>query len=126
MAKTLIPIIPRKVAEAIEWLRNHQRYTNYDIIQRLMVREFTNGHHAECIRDFIVLEDDGFDTLLAAIINGYGVADEESVAQYYHDTVRKSNEASIDTPERPYYNGMWRGIQETLNKLGIKLEGVNV
>lgn len=126
------PVIPRQVAEAIEWMRSHQRYTNYDIIQRLIAREFTNGHHAECIRDYIVLED-GFDTLLSALVNGYEIEKSaEELAEDGYERIRawhaglRSMERNDDSFSGRHAAMLRRDtIDSVLTILGITIEGVN-
>lgn len=116
--------LPKNVADSIGWLRGHQKYTNYDILQRLIEREFTNGHHAECIRDYIVL-DDGFDKLLQALVNGYVVEQtpEDKVREMFSEAVTQEVECAGKLSL--WWEGRRMTIIDTLDALGIKLSGVN-
>ncbi|MCY8738889.1 hypothetical protein [Bacillus haynesii] len=65
-------------------------------------------------------------TLAAALINGYEVekAPEEKVREYYEEIIR-DKEGAFDYEEQLSYENMSHAVRETLNRLGIQIEGVN-
>lgn len=128
-----VPTIPRQVAKAIERLRSagadNQAFMDY-VVQGGV------SPSAQEIRAFAL---DNFDTLLAALVNGYEIektADE--VAEEERQAAHKRIAASYSARRRdaayfqtylPAAGGRSRGYAEgikfTINELGIKIEGVN-
>lgn len=128
--KTNVPVIPREVAEAIEYFRD-QGVGNERIVKLAMDIGF--GPQRRALHLF-VRTFGGFDTLLAALINGYTV--EKSAAEAAHDKIRANYREHDDAAEfarvgagNEYAAGRCRGyrygVEETLEALGIKIEGVN-
>ena len=114
-----LPTIPRQVAETIERLRNFNEYTNANITE-LATRTGGALH-----RDTVTLRTIPFDTLLAALVNGYTVEkSSEELEREAHDLIRKEyryHARSSFGEDNAYAEGMC----DTLNHLGIKIEGVN-
>lgn len=116
--------IPHNVADAIEKLRTGTgvQYDNARIVAVTQNENF-NGETPVALRTI------PFDTLLAALVNGY---EREKTAEEIAEEERQSCYASV----RDYYN-IFEGvnpiayearryaIKGTLNLLGISIEGVN-
>ncbi|MDI3411819.1 hypothetical protein QKW52_22595 [Bacillus sonorensis] len=81
---------------------------------------------ARYIDNELDLFDLGFTDFLAALINGYEVekTPEEKVREYYEELIRDKRVA-FDYEEQLSYENMSHAVRETLNLLGIKIEGVN-
>jgi hypothetical protein len=109
-------VIPREVAEAIESVREVARASNEQILEARL-----DGSKWFCELYTPLMEDVDFDTLVRALYNGY-IAEqtpEEKVLEYF-----RSHETC--TPELvDRYIGICKGVVDTLNLLGIKIEGVN-
>lgn len=108
--------VGKGVADAIEELRGLGR-PNSEIIVKMV-----DGTPLETDGDwalFYYVTEEGEDALISALINGYKVdkSPEESLREYYADK-RKSSDGSMF-----YYQA--ETVLETLNILGIKIEGVN-
>lgn len=68
-------------------------------------------------------------TLAAALVNGYEVekTPEEKLREYFEETKRTRDERHLagDTEGKRFHGGALVGICNTLELLGIKIEGVN-
>ncbi|EME72202.1 hypothetical protein OZL92_17440 [Bacillus sonorensis] len=109
MSEIKKPVITKEQAEAFEKLR--EQYTDEEIVIKYIESEldlFDSG--CACLYDL------GFTDFLAALINGYEVekTPEEKVREYY-----ESYGGSPSAMERK------EAVQDTLDLLGIKIEGVN-
>lgn len=127
------PTIPGEVADAIEYLRGlSPSYSNEDIL------DFRSGIIGESDdADGIALRSIPFDTLLAALVNGYEreLTEEEREAQQLERARAKIKDA-YETTERlrhtrynpassAYDRGYCAGMIFTLNALDVKISGVN-
>ncbi|WP_168748460.1 hypothetical protein [Bacillus mojavensis] len=67
-------------------------------------------------------------TLAAALVNGYEVeaTPEERVREYYYDLRRAEDRLEERGESGSQFRQGWQSVEETLNLLGIKIEGVNV
>ena len=112
-----LPTIPRQVAEVIERLRNVSEYDNADFIDHVVACD------PESVG--VTLRSIPFDTLLAALVNGYTVEKSaEELEREAHDLIRneyRGYKRSSCAEDNAYAEGMC----DTLNHLGIKIEGVN-
>lgn len=109
-----LPTIPKEVADAIEWYREHHDLA--EIISRVQLGTYY-GEHTAALRSI------PFDTLLSALVNGYTVEKSaEELEREAHDDIRHVYRLPTGTE---YAEGFNEGIKFTLNKLGIKIEGVN-
>ncbi|MFD1270626.1 hypothetical protein ACFQ3Y_24760 [Paenibacillus motobuensis] len=110
--------IPAEVADTIERLRNNERDNAY--ITELALR--TGGGIP---LDSQVLRTIPFDTLLAALVNGY--ERDGSEEERRHEEVRRRYVYLEDNARygNIYAEGACREIVQTLDTLGIQIEGVN-
>lgn len=111
------PTIPNEVADAIEELRDGHGHDNSRIIYAAMR---TGGGLSKYT---ITLQTIPFDTLLAALVNGY---EREMTAQgklLYEYEAHLFNQGNYNTSaeDMAYADG----IRYTLDTLGINIEGVN-
>ncbi|NRF01228.1 hypothetical protein HRF55_10530 [Bacillus subtilis] len=81
------------------------------------------------IEEFSCLNQLDIMTLAAALVNGYEVekTPEEKVREYYEKTERTRDErqSAGDIEGKRFHGGVMNGICNTLDLLGIKIEGVN-
>ncbi|MCG7383340.1 hypothetical protein [Paenibacillus sp. ACRRY] len=116
------PVIPVEVADAIEILREDEvPHSNENI---LLLR--ATGGKAECrVRAAEALRLIPFDTLLAALVNGYEreLTGEERLAKAYRNIRDEYQVCLFDgsSEEISFANGM----RYALDTLSIKIEGVN-
>ena len=115
------PTIPNEVADVIEALRGVQLYSDEEIISIIML---SGGTFVKTLRSI------PFDTLMAALVNGYDreITEEERFhreirVKYVEkrSTARLMGHAWHSRETSAYADG----IVFTLNTLGIKIEGVN-
>ena len=122
-------ILPKEVAEAIEKLRA-DGMNNYAIM--------VCAQHANCDESLLVIQDWAFeceaysgktDNLMNALVNGYEVekTPEEKVREYYESIERWAKRMRERAGHAGESNALYEltGIETTLNKLGITIEGVN-
>ena len=109
MSEVKKPVITKEQAEAFEKLR--EQYTEEEMVIKYIESEL-DLFDSSCA----CLYDLGFTDFLAALINGYEVekTPEEKVREYY-----ESYGGSPSAMERK------EAVQDTLDLLGIKIEGVN-
>ncbi|MFC8958253.1 hypothetical protein ACFTXL_01020 [Bacillus subtilis] len=81
------------------------------------------------IEEFSCLNDLDIMTLAAALVNGYEVekTPEEKLREYFEETKRTRDERHLagDIEGKRFHGGALVGICNTLERLGIKIEGVN-
>lgn len=113
------PTIPNEVADVIESLREKQGYSNASIVDLALL---TGGELTKRLQAI------PFDTLMAALVNGYEreMTDEERrdamIRQRYIDN--KSGCGRFRTSDEDHAHA--DGIRFALDTLGIQIEGVNV
>ena len=109
MSEITKPVITKEQAEAFEKLR--EQYTDEEIVIKYIESEL-DLFDSSCA----CLYDLGFTDFLATLINEYEVekTPEEKVRKYY-----ESYGGSPSAMERK------EAVQDTLDLLGIKIEGVN-
>lgn len=120
MSEIKKPVITKEQADALlglyaeEWSKEH-------VLEYHVTREWTDR--------FSPLNDLDTVTLAAALINGYEVekTPEEKVREYYEEAQRRCKARSeTGDIEGLWYNaGRGYGVVDTLDILGIKIEGVN-
>lgn len=109
------PTIPNEVADVIEYLRNDKKWPNEQIIECRSMKLYD----IEATR---ILREIPFDTLMAALVNGYErELTEEQRKQKIREMYRR-HEDCFDSRDL----GIRKGIRDTLSILGIEIEGVNV
>lgn len=115
-----LPTIPKEVADAIEAARK-QGACNGTIID-VRDGDFTLAGVSGAVLRLISL-----DTLLSALVNGYTVEKSaEELEREAHDRIRqfyRYHTTDVTDEEDEAYAD---GVLDTLNTLGIKIEGVNV
>ncbi|KIL30352.1 hypothetical protein [Bacillus subtilis] len=81
------------------------------------------------IEEFSCLNELDIMTLAAALVNGYevGKTPEEEVREYYEWLKRSRDERHLagDVEGNRFIAGLLQGVLNTLDYLGIKIEGVN-
>ena len=116
--------VPVEVARAISLMRK-EGATNYEIIHRANGALLTEPDVV--LRRWAFEEDAPAnpDMLMSALINGYEVekTPEERLRDYF-DTQRMKYLASVDG-ERTEYLSKYLAIKQTLEILGITIEGIN-
>lgn len=124
--------LPREVAIAIDVLGakwGRKAFLQADFIRKSSHPEATiiNEH----FKPFHDDGQDGFDKLFFALYNGYEVEEtpRDKVKSFYETaSTNKSillQHSAISYDEVELQNGIMRGIEGTLNRLNIKIEGVN-
>lgn len=108
------PVIPAEVADFIENLRK-ANVSNQDIVRLAQGNTLVPVYHE-------ILSSIPFDTLLAALVNGYDR--EQTKEERSHVEIRKEYEWRNGS-SRPYSVGMADGIRYAVAMLGVKIEGVN-
>ncbi|MFC7799190.1 hypothetical protein ACFTRE_14630 [Bacillus subtilis] len=82
------------------------------------------------IEEFSCLNELDIMTLAAALVNGYEVkkTPEEKVREYYEWLKRSRDERHLagDVEGKRFKAGLLQGVLNTLDYLGIEIEGVNV
>ncbi|MCY8472388.1 hypothetical protein [Bacillus halotolerans] len=118
------PTITKEQAEAIDSLRNGK--AEWDIEEFLYA--YTSADYSTS-PEFQPIASMDIVTLAAALVNGYEVekTPEEKVREYFEDVKNrreKRRDAGLFESFR-YNDGKVDGIRNTLDYLGIKIEGVN-
>jgi hypothetical protein len=112
--------LPREVVEHIESLTT-QGYKKFHLMRLAFAYEF--GKPGRELHEYAL---DNFETYFAALVNGYTIAGtpEQKVAnhavQLREDMMRWKEPQVVD-------EARWqlKGVEKTLDLLGIKIEGVN-
>ncbi|ATH95309.1 hypothetical protein [Bacillus glycinifermentans] len=120
MSEIKKPVITKEQAEAFEKLR--EQYTDEEIVIKYIESEldlFDSG--CACLYDL------GFTDFLAALINGYEVekTPEEKVREYYAANYQRHEQSMPRSKDDFYTSGVAEGVRNTLDCLGIKIEGVS-
>lgn len=108
--------LPREVAEAIQRVRSHYKSgCEYDL-------DLLKKEDWDCIHPIVVFTQDSrvnMQLYFEALVNGYEVEQtpEDKVRDYFNYC---KNSAAPEIRSEMY------GIRNTLNILGIKIEGVNI
>ncbi|MEC1625494.1 hypothetical protein P9E08_08885 [Bacillus mojavensis] len=118
------PTITKQQAEAIEYLRNIG-----DMSDEWFLFKYTNvyfGNEPDHVA-FGPIASMDIMTLAAALVNGYEVekTPEERVREYYYDLRRAEDRLEERGESGSQFRQGWQSVGETLNLLGIKIEGVN-
>lgn len=127
-----IPVISREVADAIEWARRIDGAVSV-ITERVLFTETYNGERTRLLRSI------PFDTLLAALVNGYGVEKSpEELAELKrqetyerlrltYDEKRKGAElySHCFTESAAEYKGFADGIRFAVRTLKLDIPGVS-
>ncbi|EDW22610.1 hypothetical protein FO510_05305 [Bacillus pumilus] len=110
------PEITKEQAKAISYLRGLGRDDEYIL-----------SHFGVYVRHCAVLNDLSRVSLAAALINGYEVtkSPEQKVRDYYEANYAKHERSKPFSDDDYYTAGVSNGIKQTLDHLGIKIEGVN-
>jgi hydroxyethylthiazole kinase-like sugar kinase family protein len=117
--------IPREVAEAIEKMRGILGANN---TQAILTSVIDTGHcHGGCTK---LLRTIPFDTLLAALVNGYSVekSAEELAEEAAHNRIRNAHHRKMAEgifEQRGQALGFADGIKFTLNELNVNITEVN-
>ncbi|MEC1270894.1 hypothetical protein P9C27_20895 [Bacillus vallismortis] len=116
------PTITKEQAEAIEELRIN--YSDEGILRSYTNDSLTVGEdNCRCLYELNLL------TLATALVNGYEVekTSEEKVREYYEWLKRSRDERHLagDVEGKRFKAGLLQGVLNTLDYLGIKIEGVN-
>lgn len=120
------PEITKEQAESIEFLREH--YDDNRILEIYVHESIGHTSQMHChscgsLCEFELIE------LAAALINGYEIAKspKEKVQDYYEYLEKRYGEARDkgDVQARLNFTSMMTGVRETLDRFGIKIEGVN-
>ncbi|MFE4202084.1 DUF1642 domain-containing protein [Aneurinibacillus aneurinilyticus] len=118
-------VIPREVAEAIEYLRGNGIYNKYILANSLESYGDTRCNIRQTVFKFA---EKDFLTLANAVLNGYTVEQtpEDKVREYF-ERLRKEEQPSCGNcvEDRVRASVACQAVEFTLNTLGIKIEGVN-
>ena len=125
-------VVTKEVAEAIEFLRNKETY-NTDA--KLIIGHAETLINAAGTRNnwggskVSVLNEVSMDTFARAILNGYTVekSPEEEVREYFTEIKRLAERAGKEAEynAKSEFQSEMLGVVTALNKLGIKIGGVN-
>ena len=128
--KVLIPI---EVAGDIEVLRGYE----WDENKLLDVRNFLGEkscviipelYHGGKIAKYLAADiTSNIKTYAKAILEGYQVEliPEEKVREYYEGMIKAENFCELNGSSGSQFRQGWQSVKETLDLLGIKIEGVN-
>ncbi|MGT4651506.1 hypothetical protein [Bacillus cereus] len=110
------PEITKEQSEAITYLRGLGRDDEYIL-----------SYRGEYVGHCAVLNDLSRVSLAAALINGYEIekSPEQKVRDYYESNYAKHEKSKPFSDDDCYMTGVSHGIRQTLDLLGIKIEGVN-
>lgn len=121
------PTITKEQADAIEVLRSTR-----DLTDEWILLEYADVHFGSSSDDtpeFQPIASMDLMTLAAALVNGYevGKKPEEEVREYYEWLKRSRDERHLagDVEGNRFIAGLLQGVLNTLDYLGIKIEGVN-
>lgn len=116
--------LPREVAEAIDYYRS-VGYMNRAILD--VIEELISAPSGNILKAFVNQDDDNFDLLLQALVNGYEEEEtpEDKLLKYYLDQ-KKVCVGGGDSHDKQYAEGAMDGVLMTLTLLNFKVEGVNV
>lgn len=115
-------VLPKEVAEAVEWARTEEGQSNYNIV-RLSAGAVFSEHLLSIQRWAFDSSGKGSpDKLMQALVNGYEVEQtpEDKLRKFFHT---KPNRMHPDTVL--YNSGAKHGVKKTLSILGITVEGIN-
>lgn len=119
------PEITKEQAEAIEFLRKH--YDDRGILELYAEDTIGHvhqmyGHDCGCVYDLDLID------FAAALINGYEIekSPEQKVRDYYESNYAKHEKSKPFSDDDYYTTGVSNGIRQTLDLLGIEIDGVNV
>ncbi|MCY7910944.1 DUF1642 domain-containing protein [Bacillus inaquosorum] len=115
------PTITKEQAEAIDSLRNGKAaWDDEDFLYAYTSADYSTSPEFQPIASMDLL------TLAAALVNGYEVekTPEEKVREYHRSLVCDMDRA-LSYEEEGNYRSAIEAVEETLNLLGIKIEGVN-
>lgn len=109
--------LPRDIAIIIENFRE-QGFKNNNILHSIHTVGSVDDVNVRALKVFAYVQNN-YDELLSALVNGYTIEQtpEEKVREYYEDR-RLSHAGSIADYQAD-------AVKETLNLLGIKIEGIN-
>lgn len=115
-------VLPKVVAEAIEYYRSQG--LGSASIASIAVTSAGIGRERPLV-DFVIQAADNSEKIMSALVNGYTVeaTPEEMVRNYYE--IEMTLLAHLGKYDGAYHEGTTSAIKETLNLLGIKIEGVN-
>lgn len=114
------PTITKEQADALLRLYSEE-WTRDDVLSYHVTGNW--GKSCSALNDLDIL------TLAAALVNGYEVekTPEEKVREYFEWLKRSRDERHIagDVEGKRFKAGLLQGVLNTLDYLGIKIEGVN-
>lgn len=107
--------IPKDIAADIEAIRSKGPYADRYLLS--LAFKFTFGEEGRTLHDYA---SENYDTYVNAIVNGYTVeqSPEEKLRERY-DHIRNAGRKD------EYADGKADGFLETLNTLGLSIEGIN-
>ncbi|MDE1383263.1 DUF1642 domain-containing protein [Bacillus paralicheniformis] len=120
MSELKKPVITKEQAEAIQFLRSGGNdWTDDDILEHHVTSKWFN--------EYVPLNNLYTIVLAAALINGYEVekTPEEKVREYYAANYQRHEQSMPRSKDDFYTSGVAEGVRNTLDSLGIKIEGVN-
>jgi hypothetical protein len=119
--------LPKEIADALDGVKQFYK-SNADIIADIIesrVPLIPCGEHLLPLIKYSRKDAGNADILMSALINGYEIEQtpEERLHQYY-EKLKMFTESTSFAPVGSYFSEM-EGIKNTLDILGIKIEGVN-
>jgi len=116
--------LPKEVAEAIEGLRRLGK-SNCDIISSVIGRIY--GKNSKVVRDYAECSNDNFEDILSALVNGYEIerTPEEKLREYYEGLKSSEDSLEIAGYSGSQFRQGWQSVENTLDILGITIEGIN-
>ncbi|MGG2979471.1 DUF1642 domain-containing protein [Bacillus licheniformis] len=120
MSEITKPVITKEQAEAIQFLMSGGNdWTEDDILEHHVANRWFN--------EYAPLNNLDIMTFAAALINGYEVkkTPEEKVREYYATNYQRHKQSMPHSKDDIFTSGVAEGVRNTLDCLGIKIEGVN-
>ena len=123
-------IVPVDVAQAIDAMHKDYGYSLYSFmscIHDIHRRRAEEVRMQEYIDTLCSFASEQYETLMSALINGYEVEQtpEDKLRYYIQHHRDKSTEPRRLPESRAFHDGLVRGCVDTLNIIGIKIEGIN-
>ncbi|MCY9290783.1 DUF1642 domain-containing protein [Bacillus haynesii] len=124
MSEIKKPVITKEQAEAIEQVRRWGHGDDWILASH---SDVLSGRTSTWGCNICALDKMDMLTLAAALINGYEVekTPEEKVREYYAANYQRHEQPMPRSKDDFYTSGVAEGVRNTLDSLGIKIEGVN-
>ena len=113
--------LPLKVAKAIDDAR-----ANYGSDFFILAEAYEGKNDATYMDTICGYFEDDYDGLMRTLVAGFEVDPKDLVRNYYEDLkLAEESEASRGSSGQHQFRQGWQSVVQTLEYLGIKIEGIN-